>query len=115
MSWEMQSCIEFSVAVNSSKVGLDYVFSKLSDLSNNILILLSLPIWNHLVFPLLGHYLPNTRKRIGLGMAVSLFAGVVAILSSKMPLMPEKKYLYFLAGVIVLLSLGETFVFVPSK
>lgn len=111
MSFQMQDCLKNVSDTSADSLDIIYIFSKASEFCGNILVLVFLPLWNHLLFPMLGHYLPNTRKRIGFGMVASLLAGAVAITSSLTP----EKHLYLLFGIIVLSTLGETFVFVPSK
>ena len=84
MSYQISHC-----AMNASKTILTrstsahevemYIFDLFQAILNWFFVILLVPICNSLLFPLLGFYLPNMRKRIGFGIFLVLISSVMSI------------------------------------
>lgn len=93
--------------------GASVLTSTLPSLIDSVLILILVPLWNNIVFPLLGHYVPNTRKRLGVGILLGavamLLAGVMYAFTIGTDFLSR---LFFIPLVIMIVA--ESLVFVPG-
>ena len=68
------------------------ILNSSTSLIESMLILVLLPLWNHVILPFMGHYSPNTRKRIGIG----TFFGVLGSLLAAVLYTQNKGSIYLL-------------------
>lgn len=93
---------------------LAYLAQQLSTVTVIVIVIILLPIWNFLVFPIMSNYLPNSRKRIGIGIAMSVLALVGATLIHKYD-SEDSHHAALLLIPSIAMGIAETSVFVPSK
>ena len=106
-----------AVNVTSHTETAGYFLENLVVLVNVSTIIVFIPILNHLIFPIMDMYTPNMRKRIGIGLVVTLATPVTAALiegtSTDSVNTSERPFLFVIP--VVLLTISETFVYVPGK
>ena len=103
-----------------------------SNLSRNFTILLIIPIYEFVIYPLFRRYVLRILRRIGLGMVLALAGTVGLLLMDSLGHQQRGHCMLFskdfhtgstaldftpgyLIPLIFLTSLGEIFIFVPSK
>ena len=92
-----------------------YVLGNLESLLNTVFIILLVPLCNSFLFPLLGFYLPNMRKRIGFGVIVLVLTSVATtFLELNVWESPEIRLLWFVLPVF-LVSFAEVSTIIPCK
>lgn len=76
------------------------------------LMVVLLPVWNLVLLPVLGHYAPNTRKRVGFGSIL----GVIGILAAAIIAQVDsnKNLVYYMLLPLIIIVIGETFAVVPG-
>lgn len=89
-----------------------FLFHQLSSVTVYSVVVLLIPLLNNLIFPLLSNYLPNSRKRIGLGLSFGLLSVLLAAFLGSQS--SDNELLYLLISSVVM-GIAETSVFVPSK
>ena len=112
---QLQRCISDPTGEDDARNSVViFIQQSLYVLYDSTLILFLLPVWSNLIFPLLGHYLPNTRKRMGVGLAIGLLGSLIAALLELNPSSSEsiRVSLLFIPSAVVVI--GESLVFVPG-
>lgn len=111
---QLQECIQNPTGEDDARNSVViFIQQSLYVLYDSTLILFLLPVWSNLIFPLLGHYHPNTRKRMGVGLAIGLLGSLIAALLELNPSSIEsiRVSLLFIPSAVVVI--GESLVFVP--
>lgn len=93
---------------------LSYLQSQLGTITINMVVVLFVPFWNNLIFPLMSHYLPNSRKRIGFGLAISTVALIVAAVIQNRISSGSDELEKWLVLPTIAFGIAETSVFIPS-
>ena len=86
----------------------------LTSVIDTMLILLLVPLWNSLIFPLMGHFTPNTRKRIGTGKLLGVLAmSLMACMYSTHLKSDDIKDLFYILFIVIIVA--ESLVLIPGK
>ena len=82
-TFQLSGCVEskFKPSVNVVVSSVEhYVFGAIEALVNSLFVIILIPICNNFLFPIVGQYMPNMKKRIGFGVIVILLASVTMLL-----------------------------------
>lgn len=96
-----------------------YILTQFSFFAINCVVIVFLPIWNNIAFPLLRHYVPNTRKRIGIGMGFSILACIASAAISyyinyvSPKVLTGQNFCWLLLPTVII-GIAETAVYIPS-
>ena len=86
-----------------------YFLDQLSTVIVYSVVVVTIPLLNNIIFPFMSNFLPNSRKRVGFGLAISLLSVVLAAV------LYEETQLKYLIIPSILMGIAETSVFIPSK
>ena len=82
-TFQLSGCVEskFKPSVNVVVSSVEhYVFGAIEALVNSLFVIILIPICNNFLFPIVGQYMPNMKKRIGFGVIIILLASVTMLL-----------------------------------
>jgi MFS family permease len=100
-----------NVTNSTNEAPIAYIQDRFTFLGQNVVVVILVPLWNNIIFPLMGHYLPNTRKRVGIGLALGCLACIVSVI---IPAVLKIHYSwYWLCIPTVLIGIAETSVYIP--
>ena len=92
-----------------------YTFDLFQAILNCFFVILLVPLCNSLLFPLLGFYVPNMRKRIGFGISLVLISSVMSIfLEFNTRQDPVFRILWFVL-IVFMVSFAEVSTAIPCK
>lgn len=106
VSFQMDSCAQQRHLVANGSVQyltpLQYIFNNFEPLLNSVLVVVMVPISNNFIFPVLGHYLPNMRKRMGVGCVLLLAAAVtLTLLELNISESPLTRFYWFILPIFL--------------
>ena len=107
-----QTILTGSISAHEVEV---YIFNLFQAILNWFFVILFVPICNSLLFPLLGFYLPNMRKRIGFGTSLLLISSVVSVfLELNTQEDPVFRIVWFVL-IVFMVSFAEVSTAIPCK
>ena len=117
---QMENCATIleSTIVNKTPAMIEaegYVLGNLESLLNNVFIILLVPLCNSLLFPLLGFYLPNMRKRIGFGVIVLVLTSVTTTFLELNEWESQESRLFWFILPVFFVSFAEVSTVIPRK
>ena len=113
--YQLSVCVnsKFKSSVLSSVEG--YVFSAVEAIMNAFFVVILIPICNNVLFPIVGQYMPNMKKRIGLGIIVILLASVTMLLLELTVNESQTTRMVWFILPIFLVSLAEVSTAIPCE
>ena len=83
---------------------------------DGLTVTLAVPLWNNVVFPLMGHrYFPNTRKRMWVGHLLLVISAVSAVLVLLFAKSSANQQLLWMILPTIVMALAETSLFIPGE
>ena len=113
-AFQLSRCVysKFKPPVNPVE---DYVFGVIETLVNSFFVITLIPICNNFLFPIVGHYMPNMKKRIGFGIIIILLASVTMLLLELTVNESQIKRMAWFILPIFLVSLAEVSTSIPCE
>ena len=119
-TYQLSGCVssKFKSFVNPGPVVSSvegYVFGAAESLVNSFFVIILIPICNNFLFPIVGQYMPNMKKRIGLGIIVILLASVTMLLLELTVNQSQTTRMAWFILPIFLVSLAEVSTAIPCE
>ena len=117
-AFQLSGCVEskFKPSVNVVVSSVEhYVFGAIEALVNSLFVIILIPICNNFLFPIVGQYMPNMKKRIGFGVIVILLASVTMLLLELTVDESQTTRMAWFILPIFLVSLAEVSTAIPCE
>ena len=120
-SYQIVSCANFASHANSTasqaevSIEVAETLQKVETRLSSIFVIILIPIFNNLIIPIVGQYMPNMKKMIGLGIIVILLASVTMLLLELDVSKSQTTRMAWFILPIFLVSLPDMATSIPSK